>query len=138
MLNPKKLLLIALIWFCKSTSLPKLDYFFCTPKTKSTSQARIRPEIFFNFRLEPGPNPTRKAWHDLLLCHIFYDIFVSQKVPFSKISDDAIACHFWFGPPPNQKPYAYARGKGIFGPCPPPQTTACASQARVNFCTSTR
>ena len=27
MLNPKKLLLIALIWFCKSTSLPKLNVY---------------------------------------------------------------------------------------------------------------
>ena len=32
----------------------------------------------------------------------FYDIFVPQKVPLSKISDDVMACDLWFGPP-NQK-----------------------------------
>ena len=38
--------------------------------------------------------------------------------------------------PPIKNPgYAYARG---VGPCPPPQITACASQARVKFCASTR
>ena len=30
----------------------------------------------------------------------FYDIFVLQKVPFSQISDDVIACDLWFAPPP--------------------------------------
>ena len=35
--------------------------YFCAPKTKNTFQARIKPEIFVNFRPEPGPNPTRKA-----------------------------------------------------------------------------
>ena len=34
----------------------------------------------------------------------FYDIFAPQKITFSKISDDVIACDLWFGPPPpNQK-----------------------------------
>ena len=36
----------------------------------------------------------------------FYDIFVMQKVPFSQISGDVIACDLWFAPPPppsNQK-----------------------------------
>ena len=34
--------------------------FFCTPKTKGTSQARIKPEIFVNFRPEPEPkSPAR-------------------------------------------------------------------------------
>ena len=53
--------------------------------------------------------------------HTFYDIFVPQKVPLSKISDDVIACHFWFGPPPNQKPRLRlcTGGGGIFEPCPP-------------------
>ena len=33
---------------------------FCAPKTKSTSQARIKPAIFVNFRLEPEPkSPAR-------------------------------------------------------------------------------
>ena len=45
------------------------DYMFCAFKTKSTSQARIKLEIFVNFRLEPGPSPnlTRKARPDLQL-----------------------------------------------------------------------
>ena len=68
----------------------------------------------------------------------FYDIFVPQKVPLSKISDDVIACDFWFGPPPIKNPgYAYAREEGHFGLCSP-QITACTPQARVNFCVSTR
>ena len=41
--------------------------YFCAPKTKSTSQARIKPEIFVNFKPESGPNPTRKARPDLEL-----------------------------------------------------------------------
>ena len=48
----------------------------------------------------------------------FYDIFAPQKVPFLKISDDVIACHLWFGPPPPIKnpSYAYAwdYGKDLF------------------------
>ena len=28
-----------------------------------------------------------------------YDIFAPQKITFSKISDDVIACDLWFGPP---------------------------------------
>ena len=31
-------------------------------------------------------------------------MFAPQKVPFSKISDDAIACDLWFGPPPPPPP----------------------------------
>ena len=67
--------------------------------------------------------------------HTFYDIFVPQKVPLLKISDDVIACHFCFGPPPQSKILATLMqgGRGF-----PPKITACASQARVNFCTSTR
>ena len=37
--------------------------YFCAPKTKSTSQARIKPEIFANL----GRNSTRKARSDLQL-----------------------------------------------------------------------
>ena len=33
--------------------------YFCASKTKSTSQARIKPEIFVNFRPEPGLNQAR-------------------------------------------------------------------------------
>ena len=33
----------------------------------------------------------------------FYDIFAPQKITFSKISDDVIACDLWFGPPPQSK-----------------------------------
>ena len=41
--------------------------------TKSTSQARIKPYIFANFRSEPGPNqnPSRKARPDLQLCALY-------------------------------------------------------------------
>ena len=66
----------------------------------------------------------------------FYDIFVQQKVPLSKISDDFIACDFWFGPPPIINPgYAYAWGMAFRAVSP--QITACAPQARVYFCSST-
>ena len=32
--------------------------YFCAPKTKSRSQARIKPKIFVNFRPDPEPDPT--------------------------------------------------------------------------------
>ena len=38
-----------------------------------------------------------------------YDIFASQKVPLSKISDDVISCDLWFGPTTiKNSGYAYA------------------------------
>ena len=38
----------------------------------------------------------------------FYDIFATQTVPLSKISDDVIACDLWFCPPPiKTSGYAY-------------------------------
>ena len=37
------------------------DCIFVHLRQKSASQARIKPEIFVNFRPESGPNPTRKA-----------------------------------------------------------------------------
>ena len=40
---------------------------------------------------------------DLLICNIF----VPQKVPLSKISDDVIARDLWFGPPIKNPGYAY-------------------------------
>ena len=60
-----------------------------------------------------APSPFIKI---LVKCHQaaasdlpFHDIFAPQKVPFSKISDDVIACDLWFGPPPIKNPaYAYA------------------------------
>ena len=59
------------VWSKKFSNLAKLFWvYFCAPKTKSTSQAQIKPEIFVNFRPEPGPNPTRKALPDLQLCFI--------------------------------------------------------------------
>ena len=65
----------------------------------------------------------------------FYDIFVPQKFPLSKISDDVTACDFWFAPTPIKNAgYAYARGEGAFEALSP-QITACVLQARVNFCT---
>ena len=44
----------------KFSNIAKLFWlFFCTSKTKSTSQARFKPEIFFNFRPRPEkPGPT--------------------------------------------------------------------------------
>ena len=68
--------------------------------------------------------------------HTFNDIFVPQNVPSSKISDDVLACHFWFGPPSNQKSWLRLCTGGFLGRVP--QITACASQARVNFYTSSR
>ena len=60
-----------------------------------------------------SPSPFTKI---LAKCHQatasdlpFYDIFAPQKITFSKISDDVIACDLWFGPPPIKNPgYAYA------------------------------
>ena len=42
--------------------------FFCVPKTKSTSQARIKPEILSAF----GSNPTQKAQLDLQLWQVLF------------------------------------------------------------------
>ena len=58
------------------------------------------------FVLDLIPLSLAKSWYvpnqapasDLLFC----DIFVSQKVSLTKISDDVIASDLWFGPP-NQK-----------------------------------
>ena len=49
-----------------------------------------------------------RYFHLLILVHTqttasglqFYDIFVPQKVPFSKICNDVIANNLWFGSPP--------------------------------------
>ena len=41
MLNPTKLLLIALIWFCKSTSLPKLYYNISNKRGISINKLRV-------------------------------------------------------------------------------------------------
>ena len=44
----------------KFTNIAKLFLlFFCTAKTKSTYQVRIKSDIFVNFRPEPGPNLAR-------------------------------------------------------------------------------
>ena len=37
------------------------DYIFGSLKTKSTRQARIKPENFVNFRPEPEPDPKSQA-----------------------------------------------------------------------------
>ena len=44
------------------------EYIFGHLRQKSKSQARIKPEIFVNFRPKPGPSPTRKARPDLQFC----------------------------------------------------------------------
>ena len=41
MLDPTKLLLIALIWFCKSTSLPKLNYNISNKRGISISKLQV-------------------------------------------------------------------------------------------------
>ena len=53
----------------KSSNVANLFWlYFCAHKTKSTSQAQIKPEISVNFRPEPSLNPTRKVRPDLQLC----------------------------------------------------------------------
>ena len=43
----------------------------------------------------------------------FYGTFVSQTVPFSKFSDDVIACNWCFAPPPpNQKSWLHLSYSG--------------------------
>ena len=44
------------------------DYFFVHLRQKVRLKPELSPEIFVNFRPDPGPNPTRKAWPDLPLC----------------------------------------------------------------------
>ena len=50
MLNPTKLLLIALIWFCKSTSLPKLYDYIHTRRSE-----KLGPELNVNGVAHPPP-----------------------------------------------------------------------------------
>ena len=46
----------------KFSNVAKLMWlYFCAPRTKSTSQARIKPEIFVNFRPEPESDPKSPA-----------------------------------------------------------------------------
>ena len=44
----------------------------------------------------------------------FYDIFAPQKVTFSKISDDVIACDLWFGPPQSKILATPMTGNSLF------------------------
>ena len=52
-----------------STMLPSyFDYIFVHLRQK----ARLRPELSAKFLSPLGPNPIRKAWPDLQLCHSVY------------------------------------------------------------------
>ena len=54
-------------------------------------------------------SPLTVVNHTTATGHPFYDIFVPQKVPVSKISDDVIACDLRFPPPQTKNPgHAYA------------------------------
>ena len=55
------------------------DYIFCAPKTKSTSQARIKPKIFVNIRSpEPAPKiPARLTTPGLRL---YFEISFSSFI----------------------------------------------------------
>ena len=99
---------------------------------------------YFYFLILFKPYPSRKL---LVKCRTrstasdfpFYEIFVSQKVPSLKISDDVIASDLLFRPL-NQKSWlrlCMGGGGRHFGPCPY-QVTVCALQVRVNFYSSTR
>ena len=49
--------------------LPSYFDYFCTLKTKSTSQARVKPAIFVNFRPEPGPTYNSVIHRDAPVVH---------------------------------------------------------------------
>ena len=80
----------------------------CTPitvyfydKTK-ISEENLQGDYLFNLGFKPSPFTkilvkcqNQASASDLPL----YDIFVPQKVPLLKISDDVVACDLWFGPP---------------------------------------
>ena len=44
------------------------DYIFVHLRQKVRLKPELSPEIFVNFRPEPGPNPNWKARFDLPLC----------------------------------------------------------------------
>ena len=62
-----------------------------------------------------------------------YDIFVPQKVPTSKISDDVIECGFWFGPPIKTPGYAYAQGEEAAFRAVPPNSLLVYSKRELTF-----
>ena len=51
------------------------NYIFVQQRQKGTYQAQIKPEVFVNFRPEPGRKSTRKAQPDLQLWTIRSDRF---------------------------------------------------------------
>ena len=99
--SPSVIRLSKLVYLHKS---PNLDIFIC------------------NFCFKPSPFrklsvvPNQDTASDLS----FYDMFVPHEVPLSKISDDFIACDFWFAPPPQSNILATSmHGGWHFQPCPP-------------------
>ena len=62
-----------------------------------------------------------------------------KKFLFQKLLMTSLHVIFGLALAPIKNPgYTYARGVMALWAVPPPQITACASPARVNFCTSTR
>ena len=64
-------------------------------------------QLVFSLSLyrNPGKVPSGYGFRSSILRY-----FAPQKITFSKISDDVIACDLWFGPPPIKNPgYAYAQ-----------------------------
>ena len=77
---------------------PVCDMFELHSSTQHVSQ--FRRFHFLTFCLSPLPlakslfeGQTRPQLFP------FHDIFVPQKVPLSKVSDDVIVCDLWFAPP---------------------------------------
>ena len=75
----------------------KLNYF-----TRRVSQFRNFHFLTIRFNLLPLAISWFVPDHVTTSELPFYDIFVRQKVPLSKIYDDVIVCDLWFAPP-NQK-----------------------------------
>ena len=69
---------------------------------------------FVTFGLSPIPLENFQVPNQATASNLpFCDIFVPQKVLLLKISDDVIACDFWFGPSPIKNP-GYAYGTRIY------------------------
>ena len=65
-----------------------------------------------------SPLPIAKSWLNVSTQPTasdlpIYNLFVSQKVPLWKISDDVIACNLWFWPRPQSKVLATPMNKNL-------------------------